>query len=168
MKHLTSRQHFWEYARKSLIICAVCYAAPFFLSLFGLGRQGMFWLSLGLLGIFFLTWGILLLRGAFFLMGIRRQEKQGLAFETGPLQWLGTSYTSTWLSANWLIHAGHIALHRSQIADVALRRSSNTSIFRTCSYEVIVTDQRERCYRWPLSKEGAQKVIDWHAGCLPS
>lgn len=168
MKHLTPRQHFREYARKSLTLCAVCYAVPVLLSLFGLNRKGMVWLTLGLLTLFFLTWAALLLRGARFLIGIRKQEAQGLPFETGPLQWLGTSYTSTWLSENWLIHAGHVALHRSQIASVTFQHSSNTSPFRTFAYDVTVTANDDRRHRWPLSKAGAQKIIHWHTKGGPS
>ena len=162
MKHLTPRQHFWEYARKSLIICAVCYAAPFLISLFGLNRKGIIWLTLGTLGLFCLTWAVMLLRSASFLVGIRRQEQQGLPFETGPLNWLGTSYTSTWVSDNWLIHAGHVALHRSQIANVAFRHSGNTNIFRSCSHDVVVTTITGYHYHWPMSKASAKKLIHWH------
>lgn len=161
MKHLTAHQHFWEYARKSLMICSFCYAVPLLISLFGLERKGMLWLTLGILGLFCLTWAVMLLRGARFLMGIRKQKQQGLPFETGPLQWLGTSYTSTWLSENWLIHAGHVALHRSQIAQVTLTRSSSTSIFRSSSHDVVVTTITGRRYRWPLSKAATEKLLRW-------
>ncbi len=163
MKYLTVRQHFWEYARKSLIICAVCYGVPVLIALFGLNRKGMVWLTLGLLILFFLTWGVLLLRGMRFLMAIRKQEAQGLSFETGPLQWLGTSYTSTWLSENWLIHAGHVALHRSQIAAVSYQHSNNKNIFRAVSHDIIITTVSGCRYCWPLSKNGAQKIIRWHS-----
>lgn len=162
MKHLTPRQHFWEYARKSLIICIVCYAVPFFISFLGLGRKGMIWLTLGTLGLFCLTWAAMLLRGISFLVGINRQAQQGLPFESGPLDWLGTSYTSTWVSDNWLIHAGHVALHHSQIADVAFRHSSSTSIFRSCSHDVVVTTIAGHRYHWPLSKASIEKLIRWH------
>lgn len=163
MKYLTPRQHYWEYARKSLTICVVCYAAPVLITLFGLNRKGIFWLTLGLLTLFCLTWSVLLLRGARFLMSIRKQEAQGLPFETGPLQWLGTSYTSTWLSENWLIHAGHVALHHSQIIAVSYQHSRNTNIFRASSHNIIVTTASGHRYCWPLSKSTAHKVIRWHS-----
>ena len=163
-KHFrTISQHFRDYAQHTLLICGGLLMIPFLLLMLGvLGHVNLLLFLLGGVALLLLIWSLTLLRGLRFLLIIRRQSRQVLPFETGPLQRLDALYTSSWPSANWLIHAGYIALHRSQIANVtyALPR-----VDRACPsglFDLIITTVHGRRYRCLMTDPSVKQVIRWH------
>ena len=163
-KHFrTIRQHFWEYAQISLLYCGMLLAFPALLLLIcGFGRVSLLLLLLGCIAFFLFAWGLTLLRGLRFLLILHRQIRQELPFETGPLKHLEAAYTHSWLSENWLIHAGYIALHRSQIANVtyALPRVDRACPSGLC--DLIITTVHGRRYRCRMTGPSVKQVIRWH------
>jgi len=158
----TVSQHFWDYAQHTLLICWVFFGILFLLlMLCVLGHVNLLLFLLGGIAFLLLVWGLTLLRGLRFLLLIRRQTRQGLPFEAGPLQRLDALYTSSWLSANWLIHAGYVALHRSQIADMTYDIPRGNRI-PTGVFSLIITTVHGRRYRCRMTGASVKKVMKWH------
>lgn len=158
----TIQQHFRDYAQTTLLLCGLA-----FIPFFGLALLILFWkrvilLPIAVVGLFLLVWGMTLLRGLRFLLLIRRQTRRGLAFEAGPLKRLDAAYTTSWLSRNWFIHAGYIALHRSQIAHVTYQLPHVDRAYPSGLFDLVITTVGGRRYRCRMSGNSVKMVMRWH------
>ena len=103
--------------------------------------------------------GILMLPCIRFAAMIRRQERKGYPFENGTAQLIDKGMTGTYLSDEWIIHAGYVALHHSQCAAV---RSESRSASRFGLHHGIVIETIDgQVYRWPLSQRKVRIVREW-------
>lgn len=158
----TIQQHFWEYAQITLQLCGLAFSPFFALSLILLFWKHAILLPLAVVGLLLLVWGLTLLRGLRFLMIIRKQTRGGLVFEAGPLKRLDAAYTTSWLSSNWFIHAGYIALHRSQIAHVTYQLPHVDRAYPSGLFELVVTTIDGRRYRCRMSGNSIKAVMKWY------
>lgn len=162
-KHFrTIQQHFWEYAQSTLLLCGLAFIPLFGLSLFMLFWKHVILLLKAVVGLFLLAWGMTLLRGLRFLLIIRKQTRCGLSFEAGPLRRLDAAYTTSWLSSNWLIHAGYIALHRSQITNVAYHLPHVDRAYPIGLFDLIITTVDGRRYHCRMTGSSVKQVMKWH------
>ena len=108
-----------------------------------------------------------MLRAIPFCRMVKQQELNGLVLET-DVRCVDKGLTATYLGEEWLIHAGHVALHHSRISSVkSLVRAQRTG--RT-TY-ICVTTSEGRQYRWTMSAHRIREVRSWLQACrskLPS
>ena len=158
----TIQQHFWEYAQITLLLCGLAFIPFFALSLIMLFWKHVILLPLAVVALFLFVWGLTLLRGLRFLLLIRKQTKLGLSFEAGPLKRLDAAYTTSWLSSSWFIHAGYIALHRSQIARVTYQLPHVDRSYPSGLFELVVTTVGGRRYCCRMTGNSVKMVMRWH------
>ncbi len=152
------RRFILELTALALKLLGVIFVCPLIISLFALGRENAYLLFVMLLIGALVGFLILMLPSLRFVWMIRRQEKMGLSFQTDPLRQFESSMTRTYLTDDWLIHAGYVALHRSRIT--AIQHETDHSRFGF-SHRIFVLDADGHIYRWHLSKASNHTVLRW-------
>ena len=146
-----------ERAVKALEISAITFAFPMLISLFMIVRENaymLFFMVLSLAAMMFLVMMIPCLR---FVSMIRKQENAGCSFENSEAEQIQKNFVGTYLGDEWIIYAGSVALHYTQIKRISGRKNSNERI----RYSIIIETKNKRIYKWPMSQRNVRKVQEW-------
>lgn len=149
-----------EFICMKLLIGGIIFLVPFLLSVYALCTRADGWiLLLFILGAALCTFLLMMLPCLTFVRMIRRQEAMGLPFDTRKLRKFDSDMTSTYLSENWLIHAGYFAMHRSRIASIG--EIEGTAARGGISHSIIVNTAEGETWQWRMHPTGIRAVRRW-------
>ncbi len=148
-----------ELVTLALKLVGVTFVGPLVISVFAIGRENAYMLFIILLIGALIGFQILMLPLLRFVWMIRRQERTGVPFQADHLRQFDASMTHTYLTEDWLIHAGYVALHRSRI----------TYIQDECDHQprfgwrhrIFVVDADGYKFRWQMSKASIHTIFKW-------
>ena len=105
-----------------------------------------------------LVYVVMMLQAIPFALQIRRQEAEGLTLDE-EVHLVDRGLTGTYLGSNWLIHAGHVALHHSRISSVKSKIRFQGSVGSNNYICVTAVDGRQYC--WVMSSNRVKEVRAW-------
>lgn len=148
-----------ELARTGLTVVAVCGGPVVALSLFGLRLPNGWMLLVMALGFMLAVFAVSMLPALRFWWMVRRQARLGLPFPTDEPRCLARAWTPVCLTRDWLIYAGIIALHHSQIA--AIQGMRDTPSRFGVGHRITVRTTWGRSYQWHLSQRNTHVIREW-------
>ena len=153
------RRYVRELARTGLTVTAVYGAPTLLLCLPGLRLTNGWMLLVMWLGFVGTVFAVCMLPALRFWWMVRRQTRLGLPFPTDEPRYLTRTWTPICLTRDWLIYAGIIALHHSQIA--AVQGKQDTPSRFGMGHRIIIRTTYGRSYQWRLSQRNTRIVREW-------